>query len=79
MLSVTTALSRNNVKSTFFFSSIKSLQDNKQTKLPFSCHIASFYISPDAPVIVASDSMHELHSEAHKTIKVIGRGTSLPS
>lgn len=77
MLSVTTALSRNKVKSTFF--SIKSLQDNKQTKLPFSCHIASFYISPDAPVIVASDSMHELHSEAHKTIKVIGRGTSLPS
>lgn len=75
MLSVTTALCRKKVESLVF--SIKTLQDNKQTKLPFSCHIASFYISPDAPVIVASDSTHELHSGAHKIIKVIGQVTSL--
>lgn len=58
--------------------SIKTCQDNKQTKLPFSCHVASFYVSPEAPVIVASDSTHELHSGAHKIIKVIGQVTSLP-
>lgn len=62
----------------FFFFSIKTLEDNKQSKLLFSCHVASFYISPDAPVIVASDSVHELHSGAHEIIKVKGQGTSLP-
>lgn len=65
-------------KALFFFFSIKTLEDNKQTKLPFSCHVASFYISPDAPLIVASDSVHELHSGAHEIITVKGQGTSLP-
>lgn len=35
-------------------------------------------ISPDASVIVASDSTHELCSGAHNIIKVIGQVTSLP-
>lgn len=80
MLSVTTALCRKKMESLLFcfFFSIETLQDNKQTKLPFSCHVASFYISPDAPVNVASDSTNELHSGAHKIIKVLGQVTSLP-